>query len=91
MLVNAFRSKSKPYPSGQGYQNHLGSKSGPQSGFHLGTVVSVKAKDNRPDWDGHSSQEELAGNHDGILVTTTIAAAKGNCDGTGKVHKCEFS
>lgn len=89
MLVNAFRSKSKPY-SGGAYQAHIGSKSNAQSGFHLGTLVSVKAKDNGRDWDGHSSQEDLAGNCDGIMVTTTIAAAKGPCDGSGKESKCEF-
>lgn len=88
MLVNAFRSKSKAY-SAQGYRNQIASKSGAQSGFNLGTMASVKAHD-KLDWDAHSSQEELAAAHDGILVTTTIAAAKTPCDGTGKEQRCEF-
>ncbi|KAL6705710.1 hypothetical protein ACN47E_006499 [Coniothyrium glycines] len=88
ILVNAFRAKAT-YDS-RGYRRHLESHSGKNDGsrIQLQTIgsMSTRERDQKlgletttSHWaDAHSSQEELRGNHDGILVLTTVTQDQGS-------------
>ena len=83
VLFNHFRSKRSTYDA-HGYRKQPHSRSGERTGdeIQLNTIGSAKTRSrdtrlgltsNELLWtDVHSSQEELAKNHDGIMVSTTF-------------------
>jgi len=86
VLFNSWRKKSSSKYNSQGYRRQTYAATLPKSprtpmnNIHMTTITSVKSQHTDRHWSEmhtrHSSQEELARNHDGILVTTTFQAEK---------------
>lgn len=92
ILVNAFRAKAPTHSyRSQGYRKHNDngpSGTSTHNEIQLGTVGAgttlskdqrrpSEASDDRTNWAHvHSSQEKLAADHEGIMVTTTVRAER---------------